>query len=141
MRAWLLAGLLIGCGGDGGDAKDSSSTDGPPRDAAIDAPPDAPTAVRRVDPCPANPARTVTTTDTPNYAFVPNDTSIKVNEVVKFAPGSLHNVIPHPTLPSDPGLRSGATGEARCLVFTEVGNFNYRCSPHAIMTGVVRVTN
>lgn len=39
MRRWLLAWVLVGCGGDdGGSAKDASSIDGPPRDAAIDAP-------------------------------------------------------------------------------------------------------
>ena len=137
MRAlWLLC--LVACGGDGGGGgKDGSTTDGPPRDAAPDAPPDAPTAVRRVD-CPPQPDATVTTS---NFMFTPATVSIKVNNVVRFAPELDHNVIPHPTRPSDPGLRSGQLGEVRCLQFTTAGSFNYRCQPHGGMEGVVQVTN
>ena len=136
MRRLLLLGLFA-CGGDGGSAKDAASIDGPPRDAAPDAPPDAPTAVRRVD-CPNAPNATVTTT---NFMFMPATVSVPVDGIVKFMPENIHNVVPHPTKPSDPGLRSGATGEVRCLQFTTSGAFNYRCGPHASMEGVVNVTN
>jgi plastocyanin len=133
--------LVAACGGDGSTAVDASSIDGPPRDAAIDALPDAPTAVRRVEPCPEIVAQTVTTTNTPNFAFTPSNISISVGDIVRFAPANIHSVIPHPTKPSDPGLRNGATGEVRCLQFTQSGTFNYRCGPHASMEGVVVVTN
>jgi plastocyanin len=142
MRAWLHAARLLvclvaGCGGDGGGAKDASLTDGPPRDAAIDAPPDAPTAVRRVT-CPSTPDATVMTS---SFMFAPASVSINVNEIVKFAPENIHRVVPHATKPTDPGLNSGATGEVRCLQFTQVGEFNYQCGPHPSMMGVVQVTN
>lgn len=109
--------------------------DGLPRDAAPDAPPDAPTAVRRVD-CPTTPNATVTTS---NFMFMPATVSVPVNGIVRFMPEGIHNVVPHPTMPSDPGLRTGATGEERCLQFTMTGPFHYRCGPHASMVGVVNV--
>ena len=134
MRAlWLLG--LIACGGGGDGGKDGATVDGPPRDAAPDAPTDAPTAVRRVD-CPTMPDATITTN---NFAFMPLTVSINVNEIVMLMPEDIHSVIPHPSKPSDPGLRNGATGEVRCVQFTEVGTFNYRCGPHASMEGVVTV--
>jgi plastocyanin len=143
MRAAYLLLFVLACGGggEGGDKKtDAATVDGPPRDAAPDAPPDAPSSVVRVDPCPPDNqlAETVTTS---NFVFTPANISINVNDIVKFAPEAIHNVIPHPTKPSDPGLRSGATGEVRCLQFTMTGTFNYRCQPHASMEGVVQVSN
>jgi len=134
---WLLALVLLGCGGDENGAKDATNIDGPPRDAAIDAPPDAPTAVRRVD-CPSAPDATVTTA---SFQFTPASVSINVGDIVKFAPENIHRVVPHATKPTDPGMSSGATGEIRCLQFTETGEFNYQCGPHPSMMGVVQVSN
>jgi hypothetical protein len=135
MRALWLACVLAACGGDGSPAADAHP-DSPLRDASVDAPPDGPTAVRRVN-CPSNPDGTITTN---NFAFVPPSLSIMRNQIVKLMPENIHSVIPHPTKPSDPGLRNGATGEVRCVQFTEAGAFNYRCGPHASMEGVVNVT-
>lgn len=136
---YVSIGLLLvasACGGDeGSNAKDASSIDGPPRDAAIDAPPDAPTAVRRVT-CPDTPDATVTTA---SFMFMPMTVTIDQNEIVKFAPENIHRVVPHASKPTDPGLSSGATGEVRCLQFTETGTFNYQCGPHPSMEGVVQV--
>lgn len=141
MRACLLACLLVGCGGDdGGNVKDASSVDGLPRDAAIDAPPDAPTAVRRVT-CPAAPKATITTTSTGQYAWVPMTLAVNQNDIVRFMPESIHRVVPHATKPTDFGMNSGATGEVRCLQFTQVGTFNYQCGPHPAMEGVITVSN
>lgn len=138
MRAWLLACLVVGCGGDdGGNVRDASQVDGPPRDAAIDAPPDAPTAVRRV-PCPATVAMTVTTA---SFMWSPLSISITRDQIVKFQPESIHRVVPHMTKPTDFGMSSGSTGEVRCLQFTQVGAFNYQCGPHPAMEGLVTVTN
>lgn len=141
MRWLLLACVAASCGGDEkGHAKDAATIDGPPRDAAIDAPPDAPTAVRRVD-CPSQPAATVTTTTTGQYAWVPADLTIEVGDIVQFDPGSLHRVVPHMSKPSDDGLSTGASGEVRCLQFTQPGTFNYQCGPHPVTEGIVRVAN
>ena len=135
MRAlWLV--VLMACGGDGKPAADAAHPDSPLRDAAVDAPPDAPTAVVRVV-CPTNPDGTITTS---NFMFVPASLAIMKNQIVKLMPENIHSVIPHPTKPSDPGLRNGATGEVRCVKFTETGAFNYRCGPHASMEGVVNVS-
>lgn len=139
MRTRLIACLVVGCGGGSSPpVKDATAIDGPPRDAAIDAPPDAPTAVRRVA-CPQTADATVTTETSGPYAFVPPDLTISVGDIVMFSPRSLHNVVPHDSLPSDPGLNSGATGEVRCLQFTVAGEFNYQCSPHPVTTGIIRV--
>ena len=139
MRTWLFACVLVGCGGEGGDAKDASATtDGPPRDAAIDAPPDAPTAVRRV-PCPATPEATIMTA---SFMWTPSSLSVNVGDIVKVMPESFHRMIPHPTKPTDDGMNSGSTGEVRCLQFTTTGEFNYVCAPHPqAMQGVVNVSN
>ena len=115
-------------------------TDGPPRDAAIDAPPDAPTAVRRV-PCPTTPKESVTTTSSGQYAWLPASVSVNRNDIVKFMPETIHRVVPHATKPTDDGMSSGATGEVRCLQFTQTGEFNYQCGPHPAMQGVVNVSN
>ena len=143
MRAAYLLAFVLACGGgeDGGGMKDATLIDGPPRDAAPDAPPDAMSSVIRVDPCPpdADLAATITTS---NFAFTPANVSINVNDIVKLAPENIHNVIPHPMKPSDDGLRSGPVGgPARCVQFTTTGTFNYRCGPHSSMEGVVQVTN
>ena len=78
---------------------------------------------------------------TSSFMFAPASVSINVNEIVKFAPENIHRVVPHATKPTDPGLNSGATGEVRCLQFTQVGEFNYQCGPHPSMMGVVQVSN
>jgi plastocyanin len=64
---------------------------------------------------------------------------INVNDVVKFTPAAIHNVVPDSTLPTDPGLRSGALGAVACLRFTATGVFNYMCQPHPSMKGRVTV--
>ncbi len=120
-----MVAALAACGGD-----DSNQQ--------VDAAPtaDAANAVRMVDCTGATIAQTVTTT---NFAFTPASITINTNDVVRFMPESIHNVIPHPTMSTDPGLRSGAVGEVRCLQFTTAGQFNYRCQPHANMNGSVTV--
>jgi plastocyanin len=135
-RLFAIA-LVAGCGGDGGNDIDATTSDGPPRDAAVDALPDAITAVVRVT-CPSAPNATIMTS---NFAFVPSSLQVRVNDVVKLMPEPIHRIIPHASLPSDPGLRSGASGEVRCVQFTMTGNFNYQCAPHPMMVGVVMVSN
>jgi plastocyanin len=136
---FLLVALLAGCGGGSNPPgqDDAASIDGPPRDAAIDALPDAPTLVQRVT-CPSTPAATVMTS---NFMFTPATVNVVVGGIVRFAPENIHRVVPHMTKPSDPGMNSGSTGEVRCLQFTAVGAFNYQCGPHPSMEGLVTVTN
>ncbi len=137
MRSLLIACLVVGCGGGSSPVDDASTIDGLPRDAAIDALPDAPTLVRRVA-CPSNPAEMVTTA---SFMFTPATVNVVVGAIVQFAPESIHRVVPHATKPTDSGMYSGATGEARCLEFTTIGAFHYQCGPHPSMEGLVMVTN
>ncbi|MDQ3368332.1 MAG: plastocyanin/azurin family copper-binding protein [Myxococcota bacterium] len=122
--------LLAGCSED-----NKPSVDAAPgvQDAVADAP--AAATVVTVDCAGVTPAATVMTS---NFAFTPGVVTITVNAVVRFAPESVHNVVPG-AAPTDPGLRSGALGEARCLRFTTAGTFNYRCQPHPNMTGTITV--
>lgn len=146
MRAFasILFMLVAGCGEDGKPAVDAAvTTDGPLLvDAAvdgptIDAPPDPMATVMTVT-CPANPNDIAETVTTSNFQFTPKTITIAVNDIVKFSPENIHNVIPG-AMPTDPGLLTGAAGEERCLQFTMPGMFNYRCMPHPGMTGSVTV--
>jgi plastocyanin len=67
--------------------------------------------------------------------------NIVVGDIVRFAPETIHRVVPHMTKVTDPGMSSGSTGEVRCLEFTTIGEFNYQCGPHPSMEGRVIVTN
>jgi plastocyanin len=134
LTAALALLVAAGCGSDAPPIDAPPPDDSTTRDAMIDGPPAAMTVVQVA--CPATPDATVTTA---SFQFTPSAVTIQQNQIVRFAPESEHNVIPHPTLPSDPGLRSGALGEVRCLRFTQTGTFNYRCSPHPAMTGSVTV--
>jgi plastocyanin len=81
----------------------------------------------------------ITTEMTGPYSYIPESVTISVGDIVMFSPRSIHNVVPHTSLPTDPGLTSGATGEVRCVQFTTPGEFHYQCSPHPTTMGVVRV--
>jgi plastocyanin len=114
MRRTILV-VLAACGG----------SDPAP---APDAPPSGP-AVVEVTPCTgetatitANPADTTTMYDPPN-------TTITAGQIVKFVMPAAHNVTPHPSMPSDPGLRVNF-GQTKCLRFTEPGTFTFFCTPH-----------
>jgi hypothetical protein len=140
MRTLLIACLVVGCGGGSSPPveDDAASIDGPPRDAAIDALPDAPTLVQRVV-CPTPPPQNTVTTS--NFMFTPATVNVVVGDIVRFMPENIHRVVPHMTKPSDSGMNSGSTGEVRCLKFTAAGPFYYQCGPHPSMEGLVTVTN
>lgn len=140
MKKLALLVFVVACGG-GGDDGDNSNPDASqtPKDAAVDAQPvDAAAATVMTVPCAgATIAQMVMTAEGPRR-FTPNDITISVNAIVQFTTSGSHNVIPRAGMPSDPGLMVGF-GETKCLRFTAAGSFNYRCAPHADMTGVVKV--
>ncbi len=86
-------------------------------------------------PCPAMPAESISAVD---FNFVPDAVTISVNEVVQITTPNNHNVIPSPSMPTDPGLRVGF-GETKCFKFTVAGEFNFICQPHGF-NGKVTVT-
>ena len=120
---------LIACGGGGTD--DPAPTDSAP-------PTDTPAQVATVETvtCDGTEVQTVSSVDA--FAFSPNNVTIQKDQVVKFISGTAHNVIPG-TSPTDPGLKIAAFGATGCLKFTAIGQFNFRCQPHAFMTGTVTV--
>jgi plastocyanin len=126
--------LLAACGGDDGgtspiDAKgiDAKVIDAPVVDAQIvDAPIDAAATVVAVT-CPTDPVPPTITTG--SNVFTPDNVTIAQDEIVKFVMPSIHNVVPDTTLPTDPGLRVDFN-ETKCLQFTALGTFNFKCQPH-----------
>lgn len=135
--AIVLLVLLVACGDDGGgsppiDAKvaDARVVDGP----GIDSPPpiDAPATVLAVS-CPNGQLPLVTA---PGHFYMPMTTTISVGEVVEFRMPAEHNVVPHPVLSTDPGMRVGFS-QTVCLQFSTAGTFNFQCSPHGFEGSVV----
>jgi len=98
---------------------------------AIDAPP----ATVMTATC-NNPAAMVESTG--GFRFAPMAVTINVGEQVQFTNPSSHSVVPATSGPTDSGLRA-PNNATTCLVFTEAGTFNYKCNPHASMTGTVTV--
>lgn len=130
----LLVLLAVACGDDGGSTvrRDAAVNDGRPGDAVVDtrlvdAAPDAQAFVVTVTPCTGE----VGTITTSGAAYSPSTLTITQNEIVKFVmiSGSNHNVDPHSTLPTDPGLSVGFA-ETKCLRFTTTGTFNFMCEFH-----------
>lgn len=127
MRRMVLILAIAACGSDEGSQKPPDGSK--PIDAKpIDAGPDAQAFVLKVDCATVTPAATVTTN---GFAYSPVMSTIALDEAVKFVmiPGSSHNVVPAPGLPSDPGLNAGF-GVDTCLKFTKAGEFNFECGPH-----------
>jgi len=129
MRCLVLILALVACS----DSKKTPDAAGPPKDAPVDAkkpdaPPDAQAFVLKVDCATATPVQTVTTE---GFAFKPVEITIALNDVVKFSmmPGTNHDVVPSPTLPTDPGLSAPFSVDT-CLKFTKAGELNYECGPH-----------
>lgn len=68
----------------------------------------------------------------------PEGTTIKVNQIVKLAPTSPHDVTSG--RPGAADKKFGAqSGEVRCYRFTEAGTFPYHCSAHPSMQGSIVV--
>jgi plastocyanin len=82
--------------------------------------------------CPATADATVMTTNT-SFTFMPMNTSVPNNAVVKFMMSSDHNVVPNPIAPmTDPGL-TVSFGETKCLKFTQAGSYGFACGPHGFV--------
>jgi hypothetical protein len=125
--------LLAACGGDDGGKSpiDAKAIDGPlidaPLDARIiDAPPDAPPTVVEVT-CPTDPVPP--TISTGMSIFTPDNVTIAQDGIVEFVMPAIHDVVPDTTLPTDSGLRVDFN-ETKCLQFTALGTFNFKCQPH-----------
>lgn len=123
MRSLALALALAACGGGGDD---------PP--AGVDAPSDDAQSATVVEvTCDGSEVATVVTQAASK--FDPMSTSIAVNDVVKFEMDPSHDVAPHLSLPSDPGIRVDF-GETKCLRFTQAGTFNFFCTSHGFAGSV-----
>jgi plastocyanin len=125
----LLASIVAGCGDDDPATKQDGAIDGP---TLADAAPDAAMFVKTVA-CPVSPAETVTIAG----GYFPMTYTINVNDIVQFETTSTHNVQPHPTMPTDPGLAIGFS-QTVCKQFTVAGTFTYRCGVH-FFTGTATV--
>jgi plastocyanin len=126
MRPAWIAILFFACGG--GDPPGSvdalAGDDGPP------------SAVVEVTPCTGE-AATVSAESAEAGSYSPPATTISQNQVVKFVMSGAHNVVPHPTQPSDPNLAVGF-GETKCFRFTQPGTYTFFCQPHGF-AGTVTV--
>ena len=74
-------------------------------------------------------------------AFSPASVNIPVNGVVKWTnnDGITHTVT-STTVPTNGTFNTSLNnGTSVCLKFTEAGAFNYQCSIHPVMTGLVTV--
>jgi len=130
LRISLVCAALAACGG-GDDGGNPPTPDSAP-------PTDGPAQVATVMTVTCDGTEAATVESTGGFRFSPNNVTIAKDMVVKFVSGASHNVIPG-TAPSDPGLTVPGFGATGCLKFTATGVFNFRCSPHAFMTGAVTV--
>jgi plastocyanin len=118
-RLVLAALVLAGCGGD--------IDQGTSSDAAMQQP-DATTAnVIALASCPATVAATITDSA---VAFVPTDTTVSLDAVVKITTTSEHFVIPNPLKTTDPALMVGY-GKTQCFQFKTVGTYHFLCGAHS----------
>ena len=117
-----LALSFVACGDDGGST--------PPVDS-----PTGGGAVQAVT-CPATPDATVTTTDG-SFVYSPMNTTISVNQVVRFMMSSTHDVKPNSTAGNTDAALDVGLGQTKCFKFTLANTYNFRCSPHGFVGSVV----
>lgn len=119
--------ILAACSGSSTSATPDA---GPMADAA------AMSSVHAVT-CPtAGTPPTVTTSDSNDTSFMPPTTTISAHGIVRFAMSSIHNVMPNPPNPTDPGLMVDF-GKMVCLEFDRAGTFSFRCSAHFFVGTIV----
>jgi plastocyanin len=118
----VLAGLV---------ACTTTSDPGTPVDAAVDAPA---TPVVALSSCPSSVAGTVT--DTPTM-FLPKDTTIPKNQIVKFVITAEHFVQPNTLTTTDPALMV-SRGQTKCFQFNVPGTYGFLCGVHGF-TGTITV--
>ncbi|HEX4419601.1 MAG TPA: hypothetical protein VH165_16925 [Kofleriaceae bacterium] len=120
---------LAACGGDDGN-KATPDAAAPATDAATA------TATVKTVTCPATPAAMVMSTADNDTTFMPASTTVHVNDIVKFAMASTHNVAPYTGMPTDPGLKVDF-GATACLQFTATGTFTFLCTAHGFHGTVI----
>lgn len=81
--------------------------------------------------CPATPAATVMTMNGAT-TYMPPQTTIGVNDIVKFVMSTEHDVEPNPLTTTDPGIMVNF-GETKCLQFTQAGTYGFYCGPHGFV--------
>jgi plastocyanin len=78
-----------------------------------------------------------------NTGYAPSAVIIAPNQVVRWDNLTLFNhTVTSTTVPANGTFDAALNnGNSVCLKFTEIGVFNYRCTPHSAMTGTVTVTS
>jgi plastocyanin len=143
-RTAAVAFALVACGDDAGTTqkKDAAVSDGrvidvPVDGPTVDTPPDATTLVRTVT-CPSSPDADIAVAAS-GMAYNPPAVTIMQNQIVRFNTmgSSSHDVAPHLTLPTDPGVYV-PPNQIVCKQFTVTGPFHFRCRFH-LFEGMVTV--
>lgn len=124
----VLAIVLYGCGGGGGGGYGGGST--------------TPVTASTVEVVACSTATTPTTVSivSQSVGFSPGSVTVPVNTVVKWTNNdTITHTVTSTTVPSNGVFDSGnlAPGASVCLKFTSAGSFNYHCSIHTSMTGLV----
>ena len=123
-RRGLILVAIAACGGD-----DGMNTQVDAR--AVDA---VASTVMEIG-CPASPAGDVTV-NLGGTAYVPMQTTIQVNGIVRFTMPADHNVVPNTLTTTDPGL-TVPFNTTKCLRFTTAGTFGFNCGPHGFAGTIV----
>ena len=124
----VLSIVLYNCGGGGGGGYGGGGT--PPTPSTV-----------QVVVCSAG---TTTTVSIVNQitGFSPSSVTVPVNSIVQWTNNdSIIHTVTSTTVPTNGTFDSGnlAPGASICLKFTSAGTFNYHCSIHPTMTGLVTV--
>ena len=123
-RRALLLVAIAACGGDDGMTTTIDAR-------SVDA---VPNKVMEIG-CPASPDGNVTT-NAGGTAYVPMQTTISVNGIVRFMMPADHNVVPNTLTTTDPGL-SVPFNTTKCLRFTTAGTYGFNCGPHGFAGTIV----
>jgi len=123
-----LAVLLYSCGGGGGGGYGGGGA--------------PPTSTVQVVVCPVGGGTTdISIISSTAAGFSPGSVTVPVNTTVKWtnADGMLHTVTNTTVPPNGTFNQTVNPGASVCLKFTLSGAFNYQCSLHLVMTGLVTV--
>jgi len=123
----VLAGLLYSCGGGGGGYGGGGGT--------------PPTSTVQVVACPVGGTTDVSIISSTAAGFSPGSVTVPVNTTVKWTnAGGMQHTVTSTTVPVNGTFNQTVNpGVSVCLKFTSAGTFNYQCSLHPVMTGLVTV--
>jgi len=122
-----LAVLLYSCGGGGGGGYGGGGT--------------PPTSTVQVVACPVGGTTDISIISSTAAGFSPGSVTVPVNTTVKWTnvDGMLHTVTNTTVPPNGTFNQTVSPNTSVCLKFTAAGAFNYQCSLHPVMTGLVTV--